>query len=461
MKSPWEGCSFNAFRIHRAGVATSVGLAALGAAWLQWQQTLANGVYRDGAGARSMALGGASTGLPDQPIEALFGNPAGLTLTGARELQLGGVGAFGDGEFASARTHDDLNGFIGGLPEFAVIFPMVPDKVAFGLAAGPEAAAGLDWRFEDATGGAGGATTYGIQRHEAEFIAIRTAAGASVKLGERWSLGFSVGATYNRNRLVSPYVFQSHPVLSALGFKTLLNLEADGWGVNGTGGLVYRATDQLSIGLSYRTRTHFETHGDANGNAGTQLQDIGLGGARPDFHYDAEVETVLPQAVSLGLSWQVHPRVRALAQIDWFDWSDSFDQLKIKLTQGNNADINGVLGSSGINDTVPLNWRDRFVYRTGVELGISSEWTGRLGYCYGENPIPESTFTPMSAAILEHTITTGVEWRRGRLTVAAAYQYSPPVKVSVATSGLRAGEFSNTRTKLEAHTFGLTTGFRF
>ncbi len=436
-------------------------LTAASMAWPEWGPAQANGLYREGFGARSMALGGASTAHPDEPLEAMFGNPAGLTLTGERAVQLGAAGAFADGEFTSARTRDSLGGLLGAMPEFALVLPIGSDAVAVGFGAGPEAAAGLDWRFEDAPGGAGGATTYGVQRHEAEFLALRTAVGASVELNDRLSLGLSLGATYNRNTLVSPYVFQSHPVLSALGFKTLLDLEADGWGVNGTAGVVYRASDQVTLGFSYRTRTHFETHGEANGNAGTQLQNIGLGAARPDFRYDAEVETVLPQSVSLGVSWQAHPRVRALAQIDWYDWSASFDQLKIKLTQGNNADINGVLGSNAINDTVPLNWHDRVVYRTGVEVDLATEWIGRLGYTYGESPIPESTFTPMSAAILEHTITSGLEWRRGRFSVAAAYQYSPPVTVRVGASGLRAGEFNNTSTRVEAHTFGLTTGFRF
>ena len=432
-------------------------------AWIVLTQTTlhAAGIYRNGIAARAMALGGASVASPDEPLEALSANPAGLGLSNGAMLQLGGWGAVADGEFSkTGGSRSKLDSQLGLAPEAAVSFPLKSVPVTFGLGVMADSVASLDWRFVDAPGGVDG-TSYGLQRHHAEIVAIRTALGASVALSDSLSVGASLGVVYNRNTLESPYVFQSHPALR--GLKTLLDLETEGWGVNGTLGLVYRPHETVSIGLTYQTPTELNTDGTASGNVGAQFQALGppFDTLRRDFRYDARVKTALPQSASAGIAWQFHPRARAIVQVDWINWSDSFDQLDITLTRGNNADLNAFLKSDRIDDTVPLDWRDRLVYRVGLEFSATESWLLRIGYAYGGNPVPDSTLTPMSAAILEHTLTAGVEWRRSRYSIAAAYQYDFPSESTVGASGLRSGEFSNSRTRLDAHWFGITTGVRF
>ncbi len=419
----------------------------------------ANGVERNGHGARAMALGGASVAAPAGPLEAVAVNPAGFR---GGEVQLGVWGATVDGRFSNAaNAGGDLGGTLGVAPELAVSLPFATSPVTLGLGIVPVAAAGLDWQLADAPGGLDGGTSYGMRRHRAEFVAVRTVLGGSVALGESVSVGASLGATYNRNTLEAPYVFQSHPVLR--GFKTLLDLETEGWGLNGAFGVVYRPCSGVSLGLSYQAPTSFETEGDAEGDAGTQLQNLGgnFAGVRPDFHYDARVSTSLPQSVSAGISWQALDWLRLVAQMDWMDWSDAFERLDVTLTGGNNADLNAFLGSDRIDDTVPLEWDDRVVYRFGAEFVVLEGLQLRVGYAYGESPVPDGTLTPMSAAILEHTLTAGAEWRRGRWGIGMAYQYDFGSDRTVGGSALLSGEFSGSTTDLESHVFGLTTTFRF
>jgi long-chain fatty acid transport protein len=420
----------------------------------------ASGIYRHGAGARAMALGGASVAAPVDPLAAMHSNPAGLGLTNQTALHVGFVGAVAGGEFSNAaNTNGPLREKFGALPEIALVHSLESVPLSLGVAVIPEALASADWRFTDAPGGLDGNTSYGAQRHFAEIITVRAAFGASWRVNDQLVIGASLGATYDRNRLIAPYTFQSNPQLR--GFKTLLDLETEGWGVNGGVGLVWRPCDQLSLGLSYRSMTDLETRGDANGNAATQLQNIGAGSFRPDFHYDATVNTKLPQIISAGAAWRAGARWNFLAQVDWINWSDSFDALDIRLANGDNADINGFLGTDRADDVVPLGWRDRFVFRGGVEFMATDAVTLRGGYAYGESPVPTATLTPMSAAILEHTVTAGAEWRRGRWTLGAAYQYSFPSTANVGASGLVSGEYSGSRTEVQAHWFGLTAGLRF
>ena len=419
----------------------------------------ANGVERDGHGVRAMALGGASVASPENPLEAVAANPAGFA-NGV--VQLGGWGATVSGEFSNAaQSGREPDSSLGAAPEFAISIPVGTSPVTLGLGAVAQAAAGLDWSLVDAPGGLDGVTSYGTTRHRGEFLAIRTVVGASLKLSDAWSVGVSGGATYNRNQLEAPYVFQSHPVLR--GFKTLLDLETEGWGANAGAGVIYRANERLQFGLSYRSTTSFETEGTAEGNAGEQLRSLGgaFAGVRPDFRYDARVSTALPQSVSAGVSWRATDSLRLVAQVDWLEWSAAFERLDVTLTGGNNADLNGFLGSDRIDDTVPLEWKDRFVYRAGAEFEVSEDWVLRAGYAYGESPVTGSTLTPMSAAILEHTLTAGVGWQRGSLGIGLAYQYAFGGGVEVGTSGLRSGEYSASETDLNAHVFGLTASYGF
>ena len=418
------------------------------------------GIYRDGAGARSLSLGGASVGQPDTALEAMQANPAGLSTVKNPQLQFGLGSAMAKGKFSNAANTDaKIDESFSVWPEAAVAFPLGSTPVTLGFAFVPDAALGGEWNYVDAPGGIGGTTSYGFQEHRSEITALRTAFAASVEITESLSFGAGVGLVYNQNQLHAPYVFQNYPGLQ--GFKTLLDLKTDGFGVNGTLGLVYRPCEKISLGLSYQTSTRVNSAGDANGNAGVQLANMGLGGAQPDFHYDAEVDNVFPQMASLGFSWQVTDRVRALLQVDWINWADSFDELEIRLNNGSNNDINGVLGTPNIYDAVPLRWEDQFVYRAGVEFQATDTVVLRAGYTYGNSPVPDSTLTPMTAAIMEHKLSAGAGWKNERYFVDIAYQYSLPSSQNVGTSGLQAGEYSNSRTEVQVHAIAVTVGMNF
>ena len=421
----------------------------------------ANGIYRNGVGARSMALGGTEVARADDPLGAMAANPAGLAYLKDPTLQLSLAGAFLDGRFTNpANTDGQLETLGGIIPDVAFGLPLKAIPVTLGFSITPTSLLQADWRYVDAPGGLDGITSYGLRQHRSEIIVLRSAMGFGVALGQALSVGGSVGLMYNKNSLEAPYIFQSQPTLK--GFKTLLNLGTDGFGVNGTVGLLARPLETLQVGITYTTRTVIHSDGDASGNAAAQLISLGppFSGARPDFHYDAEVRTVFPQMVSGGLAWQAHPRLQLALQLDWIDWSNAFDRLPVKLTNGNNADINSLVGSSSLEDVVPLNWKDRLVARAGLEYAISEGLWLRGGYSYGKSPVPDGTLTPLTAAITEHTITAGLGYRFGRYQVDFAYQWDLPTSQRVGVSELQSGEYSNSKVELGIHWVGITLSIR-
>ena len=110
-----------------------------------------------------------------------------------------------------------------------------------------------------------------------------------------------------------------------------------------------------------------------------------------------EVLTKFPQTVTLGGAWQAQPRTRLHLQTDWINWANAFDELPVSLTNGNNADINGLLATNGIKDSIPLKWRDQIVGRVGVERSLAEKAAVRFGYAHSNDPVPGSTLSPLTA----------------------------------------------------------------
>jgi long-chain fatty acid transport protein len=417
---------------------------------------MADGIYRNGVGARAIALGGADAAWAEDPLGAMGANPAGLGFLTAPEFNVGAVGAVTLGHFTKSTNSDGhLSTTPNGFPETAFAMPIGTSPVSFGISFIPDSVMSANWHYVDPPGGLGGNTSYGFQQDESEINVFRSAAGLGVAIGDHWSLGGSVGLLYNVNRLVTPYVFQSQPTLK--GAKTLLDLNTSGFGWDGQVGVLFHPIDVLQFGVTYRSGSRVDSHGDASGNAGTQF---GVPGAVP-FHYDAEVINHFPQMVTGGLSWKFQPKWRLALQVDWIDWAGAFTRLPVNLSNGNNATVNGLVGSSSLQDSIPLNWQSEFVYRAGVEYHFTDNFVARGGYSYGKSPVPDATLTPLTAAITEHTLSAGLGYGWKRYQIDLAYQWDIPVTRNVGTSGLLSGEYSNSSTQVGIHWLALTLGVRF
>ena len=428
-------------------------LALLAAALLPGV-AVANGIYRNGTGAASMGLAGADVASAADPLSAMSVNPAGLVAPEGTQVSLGVVGGSADGTFTKAGSGGDLNSRILAAPEFAVALPLSDRRFVLGLSASADSGMSADWAYTDPAGGLGGATSYGFQRNRARIAVVRSAVGAAFHWSETFSVGANVGVLYNDNALQTPYVFQSHPGLA--GAKTLLDLKADGFGWNIQAGALYAPRQDLRFGLSYRNQAEVVATGTATGDVGVQL-----GAATIPFRYDAEVTTTFPHQVAAGASWSPFRDWRIAAQVEWIGWANAFDTLPVRLSNGSSAAVNGVVGSSSLADDVPLGWRDSWVFRLGVEHRLSESWTLRAGYAHGQSPVTTAFLTPMTAALMEHTVAAGVGYAHGRWSVDGAWQYDLPASRSIGTSALRSGEYSNSRIEVDLHTVALTGRYRF
>jgi long-chain fatty acid transport protein len=425
----------------------------------------AGGVYGNGVGAQSMSMGGADVASAESPLGAMGENPAGLAFMPSTQLDLGVIGGITQGQFNKPGVSEGhADSAPGALPETGLALPLGKWPVTLGLSFVPESSLLADWHYLDPPGGLGGKTSYGYQKDESEIIVLRSALGAAVKINSLLSFGASVGLIYNENRLETPYVFQDlqqgpgGPKNSAYnGAKTLLNLHTSGFGYDAQMGLIFHPATNLQFGLSYQSETRVDTTGSASGDPSLQF---GHPQGTLPFQYHANVRNIFPQEINGGLSWKFQPQWRLALQVDWVGWADAFHTLPVSLSSGNNATVNGVLGSS-FKDLVPLNWKDELVYRAGVEYKVNKALSLRGGYCFGSSPVPGSTLTPLTAAIMENTLTAGIGYQWEHFRFDLAYQYSFPATQYVGKSGLLSGEYSNSSTEVSVHILALTTSIRF
>jgi long-subunit fatty acid transport protein len=204
-----------------------------------------------------------------------------------------------------------------------------------------------------------------------------------------------------------------------------------------------------------------DSTGNASGNLSAQFAALGLAGVPSTFNYSASVHNVLPQSVLAGVSWRVDGRWVFGLQANWINWSNSFNSLPVYLTNGTNAAVNGLLNSTSLNDRIPLQWKDQYSFRGGVERLLTENISIRGGYAHANNPVPGSTLSPLTAAIMTNQLSTGIGYSLGRWRFDLGYAVNPTAHESVQQSALLSGEYSNSTVRIGTQMLTLNSSFHF
>jgi long-chain fatty acid transport protein len=404
-----------------------------------------------------MALGGVYVPSSSDPLDALASNPAGLTVLGSRAADLSLGGAFSRGSFTnSVNSNAPLQSPPGAMPYGAYGAPIGKSRFSFAVGGMPEVLSAPKWNYVDAPGAAG--ASYGLQKYQSSIIAMRLAAGVGVYLGPKLSLGASFGEDFDSNTLEGPTTFQTQPQLK--GFKTLLDMHAKGFGWNTSFGVLARPSRNVQISVAWKSRTVVDGTGKASGDLTQQFAALGIP-APPKFVYTAGLHQVLPQSVIAGATWRLNPRWMLAVQGDWIGWRNAFNDLPIALTNGNNAFINGFVNSTSLYETIPFQWKDQISVHAGFERMLTESISVSGGFAHANNPVPGSTLSPLTAAILSNQITTGIGYTRGRTRIDAAYGFDPITKGSVGQTALLSGEYNNSSVRLGIQAVTVSMSRRF
>ena len=183
--------------------------------------------------------------------------------------------------------------------------------------------------------------------------------------------------------------------------------DGDGWGAGYNLGVLYKATDRVSVGATYRSHVDVNVDGDASFNGVNPL----LASAFPKTGGDADIR--LPAQATAGVAFKVLDNLVVEAGVRWEDW-ESTDDLTIDFDApvfGQNASV------------TPRDWNATWAYNIGGQYRLNETVAINAGYLYGQNAVPSSTVEPLIPDADAHLFTLGTDLTFGPWTISGAFGY--------------------------------------
>jgi len=155
-------------------------------------------------------------------------------------------------------------------------------------------------------------------------------------------------------------------------------IKADGEGYGYNLGILYKITEDIAFGMSYRSRIKLKLDGDIEwaqvGASTISIVDTGV-----------KVNLDLPAQLFAGISYE--PSENLILEIGgkWEDWS-SYKNIKLRADQA-------IFSGSNIN-IISKDWKDAYGFNAGIKYNIDPKLSISAGYLHEGNPVPSDTFEP-------------------------------------------------------------------
>lgn len=364
-------------------------------------------------GARAMGRASAFAACPSDP-SAMFYNPAGLALLEGTQFYVGGTAIIPSGDFEGAApypgagvTETQASQFF--LPPNVYISHRLNDKVVLGL--GVHTPFGLGTKWEDPPNFTG--------RHLAHETSIAgVAINPTIAFSVTDNLALGVGVDIRLSSLVLER-YGPPQDLSGFGLGTAVDvasaeLETDMANAIGfNAGALIKATDQVSVGLAYRSKVEIEYEGTATItqiSTGVPAVDAALAGMGLFGDFDVGTKIAYPSIMTAGVAYQPNDQLLLEVDVNYVGWS-AFEELSV--TSSNPSLV----------ETIPENYDDSFTVRVGAEYWKSKTMALRVGYLYDQTPVPAASISPLLPDAERNGITAGVGMNFGSMTVDAAFMY--------------------------------------
>jgi long-chain fatty acid transport protein len=332
-----------------------VGIAAVFSA-----QIFASGFQINEHGARAMAMGGAFAGLANDP-SAIFFNPAGIAQLNGTHFMAGVTLISPKASFrgpAPQITEYDMQHQLFNPINF-YFTQQVSKNLYFGLSVNNPYGLGSKWQPD------------WVGRYLAYNTSVETFFFTPVvayKFSDK--LMVSAGLTYATGKVT----IERYVSLAPFEGDLLISMKGNGTAIGFTGGILWKATDQLSVGLSYRSQSKFDFSGTADADV-----PVALKGQIPTGDISASLTT--PQNITVGLAYEFSKKLRVTADYQYVGWS-CYDSLSVEFTE------------SKIKSSTPRMYNNSFIARVGAEYNLSDAFALRGGLYYDKNPVPDEYVEP-------------------------------------------------------------------
>ena len=478
-----------------------------------------HGTRMIGFNAKTVGRGGTGFGIFDSPA-LMMTNPAGITfltapvLDGNFSLMIPGV------HFTN--TLNDRDGETNYFPIAALgyVNPLRDSDWSWGIGVFTQGGMGADFSldhdlFRDQTG------SFIPQEYHSKLAVLQGGPSVAYRLMPELSIGVSAHLMYSTLEFQMPYsldpsimkgvinpgtgmtfgdLFAAPPAQGGFGYMEVTaaaemnGLQAVGFG--GKIGVAYQLSERVSFGASYTSPTSFTyksgsatmdmtaqlnnafglavqgylaqnpgaTQQEAQGAVMQQFGQLGIDLAQGVVaEYDLEAKLKFPQSIGIGTSIQASKDLRFALDLEWVNWKNAFDDMTLSLSNGDNPNINRMLGSTGdLSIDFPMRWKDEFAFRVGGEYDVTPTFTLRAGYAYGSNPVPETTVFPVFPAIVEDHLMLGGSYQIFEpFTVHAAFELALNNQQVAANNNMVAHEFNGSTSELKENIFHLSLTWMF
>jgi long-chain fatty acid transport protein len=335
-------------------------------------------------GAKASGMAGAFVATADDP-SAIFYNPAGI----AQQREMAVLAGATFINFSNEFTGDPNSPYTAGtegkydrhtfVPPNAYGIIPIGSNLTFGV--GAFAAWGLRTDWQDPWVGRFVSRDADLKTMSVQpTIAWQTTGG-------RFAVGG--GVEYRRARVILnqniplPFPNPFTGRITDIGNARLASDYGDdiGWNL----GVLFKASDRLRFGASYRSDMDIDLEGEAD------FTQISTGNAQLDglvaqtFPHDDQISTTLPfpAVAAVGVAFSPTDRVDVEFDVTHMTWS-RFESLDVDFVDQPARSFVRV-----------QNWDDSSAYRLGTNIEATADWDVRLGFVYDENPQPVEAVSPL------------------------------------------------------------------
>ena len=412
---------------------------------------LANGFYTPTVGPRAGAMGGAFIGLADD-YSAVYWNPAGITqikgmevtATGHDVVSLAsrdgyatydGYGIAGD-RFAMAdigATNQVANHIAPAVFFYSDAGPLrsVFDKV--GIAAYTLTEYGTTWSGDDVL------SNRDFIGHEHDFdirglladmqdyeSRIKTYVISPV-VAKEIIPGLSVGATANiayshfklsnvQQQQIVEFIDLPAPSPDVWGLYLVpvqFTDDATAWGFGATVGLLYRASSQVSVGLTVRSPMTMSYEG----TYGAKYDSDWIGSVEEKYNEDFELR--LPTWAGAGFAYRdfLFDGLTLTGDVQWTDWS-TFDVISRTVV------VRDSLGEEmSVSEVTRLDWEDTLEVAVGFDYRLGRSLALNMGYRNAPSPVADKDYDFVMPQATKNVIGMGVTYRQDFWRASFALEY--------------------------------------
>lgn len=445
-------------------------LLAVVSAALAGTATLASaaGLRVNEQGAKAMAMGNAFAAQADDP-SALFHNPAGIAFLKGTQANIGSTTIIvpstefhgtapltgnAPGDVGTATTSENAKQDI--FTPISVYATHTFEGTPISLGLGINAIYPLAKKWDSSSAFRAEVTNISVKPINIQpTIAYRF---------DDWNLAVAAGLDVTYAQVSMQKMAYLNGTNSAAPYSAyeLGNLGLDGTAID-VGynlGLKWKALENLSFGVAYRSEIELNVDGTADflatTPAGYNMIGMTTGATSPYSRTrvtsDVSTTVTLPSSLGMGVAWKPNDKTTLEFDAEWTGWS-SMEKLEFSFDGPQFANFN--------NKPKPLNWKDVWCYKFGGQYAMTKNIDLRAGYMYDNNPIPDSTLGPVLPDSDRHSFSIGQGFHNDIFSLDIAYMWTHFVDRTVHNQDMTALSGANGTYESDVHLFGASVSMKF